>query len=98
MPLALSVGIAYTQGMNTIRSVQSVIDEAGGVASLARKLGVTPPTVSQWSTGKRPVPARLAIAIADLYPGLATTSDLRPDIFGPPTEQPDQAEEVGDVA
>lgn len=91
MPLANGVGNAYTGGMNTIRTIQTVIKEAGGVTSLARKLGVTPPTVSQWAAGKRPVPARFARAIADSYPALAAESDLRPDIWPPEKETRDVA-------
>lgn len=60
--------------------IREVIAAAGGVTALARELQVTPPTVSQWSTGKRPVPARFALLLAREYPGLVTAQDLRPEL------------------
>lgn len=63
--------------------ISAVIETAGGVSALAAKLGVKPPTVYQWKSGDRPVPPRLALAIASEWPGLVTAHDLRPDVFGP---------------
>ena len=66
--------------------IERVIDVAGGVSALALKLGVKPPTVYQWKTGERKVSPRLALAIEREWPEVATTHDLRPDIFGPAPE------------
>lgn len=52
----------------------------GGQAALARELKITPQAVNQWVTGRRPVPARLALRIEELTG--VTRHDLRPDIFG----------------
>ena len=62
--------------------ITRVIEVAGGVSALAAELGVKPPTVSQWKSGVRPVPPRLALMIARRWPDIATPNDLRPDIFG----------------
>ncbi|GHH53060.1 transcriptional regulator [[Pseudomonas] boreopolis] len=67
--------------------IERVINEAGGVSALARVLGVQPPTVHQWKTGDRPVPARHALAISRAWPDLVSIHDLRPDVFGPKPEQ-----------
>lgn len=64
----------------------------GGQAALARKLGVSPQAVNQWAKGRRPVPARMAIAIEGFMD--VSRHDLRPDVFGPaPSSQ-----EVSDAA
>lgn len=52
----------------------------GGQVALARFLGVTPQAVSQWVTGKRPVPAKHALAI-ERATGVSSVA-LRPDVFG----------------
>lgn len=64
--------------------ITQVIDAAGGVGALAARLNVKPPTVYQWKKGTRPVPARLALQIQQVWPDIASAKDLRPDIFGPP--------------
>lgn len=63
--------------------IEQLIQEAGGVSALAGELGVRPPTVSQWRKGDRPVPPRLALALASKWPAIVTVHDLRPDVFGP---------------
>ena len=68
-------------GMNKIALV---IDAAGGIPALASELSVKAPTIYQWKNGTRKVSPRLALAITQKYPNLATVHDLRPDIFGPP--------------
>lgn len=44
----------------------------GGVSATARLLGVRPPTVHQWVSGARPIPANVAPAIE-----LATQATVR---------------------
>lgn len=63
--------------------IRQLIEVAGGVSALAIELGVKPPTVSQWRNGTRPVPPRLALAIAEKWPAVASVNELRPDVFGP---------------
>lgn len=66
--------------MNAIARVVQEVD--GGQAGLARALDVTPQFVSQWVTGRRPVPPKTAIAIEARFG--VSRHELRPDIFGPP--------------
>lgn len=47
-------------------AVKRAAKAVGGQASLARKLFVTPTTVSEWATGKRPVPPEHAPEIEEL--------------------------------
>lgn len=54
MPIDGEVGNAYTR--RDMNAVSTAIDRAGGVSALARTLGISPPTVSQWRAGARPVP------------------------------------------
>jgi DNA-binding transcriptional regulator YdaS (Cro superfamily) len=49
-----------------------------GVA-LARELGVSQPTVSDWCTGKKRVPVERCSAIERATNGAVTRRDLRPD-------------------
>ncbi|AOH36864.1 transcriptional regulator [Luteimonas sp. JM171] len=65
--------------MNAISRVVEGIE--GGQAALARTLHVTPQFVSQWVTGKRPVPPRAALAIEEMFG--VSRHELRPDVFGP---------------
>ena len=66
-------------------------------AEFCRAVGMTPQFLSQIQTGKRPLPARYAWAIARATGGAVTVHDLRPDIFGPapgiPPEPPKPAAE-----
>ena len=51
----------------------------GGQLALARLLGVQPPTVNQWCTGKRPVPIARCVPIEQATGGLVGRRDLRED-------------------
>lgn len=51
----------------------------GGVSEVARRLGVKPPTVHQWATGARPVPAHMAPSIEAACMPAVRRWDLRPD-------------------
>ncbi|MHB9798455.1 Cro/CI family transcriptional regulator [Pseudomonas sp. MT3] len=51
----------------------------GGKAKLARLLGVRAPTVSQWCSGLRPVPAARAALIEELAGGQVSRADLCPE-------------------
>lgn len=52
----------------------------GGLSELARVLGVSSPTVSQWRTGTRRVPAERCPAIERATKGAVTCEELRPDL------------------
>lgn len=56
------------------------VKRAGGQASLARAIAVTPSLVYQWVTGRRPVAATHCRAI-EAVTGVSRHA-LRPDVFG----------------
>jgi TorA maturation chaperone TorD len=56
--------------------LERAIDAAGGIAQLARKIGIAQPSVSNWST----VPAQRVIAI-EAATGVPRKA-LRPDLYG----------------
>ncbi|HZS64146.1 MAG TPA: molecular chaperone TorD family protein [Xanthobacteraceae bacterium] len=56
--------------------LQQAIDAAGGIGELARKIGISQPSVSNWSR----VPAERVAAVAELT-GI-DRAVLRPDLFG----------------
>lgn len=64
--------------------VESPINKAcellGGPSAAARKLGVKAPTVSQWRSGKRPIPADRCPEIERATAGAVTCEQLRPDV------------------
>lgn len=49
------------------------------ISELAGVLGVAPPTVAEWCSGRRPVPVRRCRAIEEATGGRITRRDLRPD-------------------
>ncbi|MGL5470040.1 MAG: transcriptional regulator [Shewanella sp.] len=59
-------------------AIQKVIETVGSQAELARLLNISRPTVNQWVTGLRPVPARRCYAIESASKGAVTRRDLRP--------------------
>jgi len=52
--------------------------ERGRLAALARAIGAPIPNMSDWASGKRPVPIERCLAIERATGGLVTRSDLRP--------------------
>jgi len=58
--------------------MEKAVRAAGGVSKLARLLGVTAPTVHEWKTSKRPVPAARCSAIVRVTNGAVTLQELRP--------------------
>lgn len=53
---------------------------AGSQAALSRAIGVSPPTISQWISGARPVPAERCPEIERATSGAVRCEDLRPDV------------------
>ncbi len=51
----------------------------GAKAQLARAIGVTPVSITQWTNGTRPIPINRCIAIEEATNGIVTRRDLRPD-------------------
>lgn len=68
----------------SMKNENSVLKEAclnfGGQASVARNLGVSPPTINQWVSGIRPIPAERCLEIEKLTGGAVICEELRPDI------------------
>ena len=50
----------------------------GSGTALAAQIGVAQPTVSEWSTGKKAIPAEHCKAIERLTGGLVTCQEMRP--------------------
>ncbi|MGA3827367.1 transcriptional regulator [Pseudomonas chlororaphis] len=50
----------------------------GSKAEMARLLDVRPPTVSQWCSGERPIPAARAVQIENLTQGQVKRESLCP--------------------
>jgi len=70
----------------------------GGVGRMAALLGISAPSVSQWVSGIRPVPARRCRQIQEVTEGVVTVHDLRPDIFGQTFVTPDASEPTQEKA
>lgn len=67
------------RGMHSLAPIERAVLAAGGVSKLAAALGVTPPTVHEWVTAKRQVPAGRCQAIVRLTSGAVKLQELRPD-------------------
>lgn len=52
---------------------------AGSQSALARAIGVTPPLLSQWKSGVRPIPIERCVAIERATGGAVMRWHLRPD-------------------
>lgn len=66
-------------GMEQISPIDKAAQLLGGMATLARMLGVSPPTVHEWKTHRRPVPAARCMSIVQMTKGAVTVKELRPD-------------------
>jgi len=66
--------------MNAIHPVKKAVDAVGGVTALAKHLHVTPPTVHQWISGVRPIPAERCPQIERATGGAVRCEELRPDV------------------
>jgi DNA-binding transcriptional regulator YdaS (Cro superfamily) len=65
---------------NINHPVQKAAESAGGISALARLLDVSVPTVHQWITGTRRVPAERCLLIEQATGGTIKAEDLRPDV------------------
>lgn len=59
--------------------IERAVTAAGGISKLAAALGVTPPTVHEWITHKRAVPASRCQAIVRFTKGAVSLQELRPN-------------------
>ena len=69
--------------MNTItpsEAAQKAAQHLGSIAALARALGLSDPTVHQWTTGVRRVPAERCPEIEAITNGAVRAEELRPDV------------------
>jgi TorA maturation chaperone TorD len=66
--------------------LEQAIKAAGGVASLARAIGIAQPSVSAWSR----IPAERVLAVESLT--RVHRFILRPDLYGPPEDQVSKSE------
>lgn len=56
-----------------------VNEQRGRSLAIAQAVGVTPPVVSDWVTGKKGIPMERCTAIERATGGAVTRKDLRPD-------------------
>lgn len=68
------------QTKHTNLAIRRACDLTGGIASLARSIGVSAPTVHQWITGARPIPVSRCIDIESITSAQVTCEQLRPDV------------------
>src|ERR1700716_4464287 len=71
--------------------LEQAIRAAGGVASLARAIGVAQPSVSGWAR----VPAERVLAVEALT--RVHRFVLRPDLYGPPEGQVSSKSEIDEI-
>ena len=82
--LQLKKSNAILTGMNTT-PIQQAVKVAGSQSALAKAVNAAPQFVSQWVTGRRPVPPKFALTI-EKATGVSR-HELRPDVFGPAPKQ-----------
>ena len=71
--------------------LEQAIKAAGGVASLARAIGIAQPSVSAWSR----IPAERVLAVESLT--RVHRFILRPDLYGPPEDQVSAKSEIDEI-
>ncbi|EMO9020184.1 TPA: transcriptional regulator [Raoultella ornithinolytica] len=64
----------------SLEAIREACRIVGGQAALSRNLGVTSPTVNQWTKGTRQIPAKRCLGIEKATGGTVTCEELRPDI------------------
>lgn len=57
-----------------------VREQRGRSLAIAQAVGVTPPVVSDWVTGKKKIPVERCILIERATRGAVRCEDLRPDV------------------
>lgn len=64
--------------MSVQKALQRAIDQIGSQSLLAEEIGSSQSEVSQWVTGRRPVPPKKAAAIERVTNGKVRRRELRP--------------------
>nr|WP_315492532.1 Cro/CI family transcriptional regulator [uncultured Pseudomonas sp.] len=64
--------------MNPAEAALAAAKIIGSQAKMAKLLDVKPPTVSQWCSGERPIPAARAVQIENLTQGQIKRESLCP--------------------
>lgn len=78
-----------------MKPIQRAIKIVGTQQKLADALGLkSQGQVTQWVTGRRPVPPKQCIPIELATGGRVTRYELRPDVFGGPPAAPAAGPEV----
>jgi DNA-binding transcriptional regulator YdaS (Cro superfamily) len=73
---------AYKKPMSDFHHhVRRAVELAGGQSALARKIGLSQPSVKYLCEEAKSLRAEIAVAIEEATEGKVTRSDLRPDIF-----------------
>ncbi|EPL7197429.1 transcriptional regulator [Klebsiella michiganensis] len=65
---------------SSLEAIREACRVVGGQAAMSRSLGVSSPTVNQWTTGTRQIPAERCLEIEKATAGTVTCEELRPDI------------------
>lgn len=77
--------------MKKTSPIERAASVVGGLSALAELVGVSPPTVHEWKTGKRPVPVLRCVSISIATGGVVTLKELRPDDWQKIWPEPAQA-------
>lgn len=67
--------------------IQLAAAAVGGHKQLAENIGVSQSLAWQWVNGRRPVAAHHCLPIETATGGSVSRHQLRPDVFGPASEQ-----------
>jgi len=60
--------------------ISDACEQLGGLSALARAIKVTPPTVHQWISGRRPIPVVRCMDVERATNGTVRCEDLRSDV------------------
>lgn len=60
-------------------AIDSAVKVFGGASALAKAIGVTPPAITEWRSGRRPVPIERCTQIEQATAGAVRRWHLRPD-------------------
>lgn len=70
--------------MKKNKPLLKIVKEIGSVSELAALVGVSQPTVSNWLSGRKAIPATKVRLLVELSNGKVSEEDLRPDVFYKP--------------
>lgn len=70
--------------MKENKPLLKIVKEVGSVSKLAKLIGSSQPTVSNWLSKRQSIPATKVKLLVKLSNGKVTEEELRPDVFGKP--------------